>query len=88
MFAVTSRTRGPHGASTGASEDMPERRTTERRIGERRRAGESVDVTRIEHENLTRQVEDNILALRRLEAEVRRLRDRLDQLTSPQKRTG
>jgi hypothetical protein len=58
-----------------------ERRGGVRRGGDRPSAAAAVDVTRIEHENVVKQVDENMRAVRRLEAEVRRLRERLDALT-------
>jgi hypothetical protein len=51
------------------------RRDFERRTGI---PGASVDVTRIEHENLCSQVAENVRALRRLEQEVQALRELLE----------
>jgi hypothetical protein len=60
---------------------IPERRSLERRTQERRQsASESVDVTRIEHENLFNQVQQNEAAIRRLETELRRMREALEAL--------
>jgi hypothetical protein len=43
-----------------------ERRRSERRLP----AGQSVDVTRLEHENLCRQMDEALRMLRRIEAEL------------------
>jgi hypothetical protein len=59
---------------------------TERRNRERRRdfdsrratASTSLDVTRIEHENLCSQVAENVRVLRRLEQEIQALRELLE----------
>jgi hypothetical protein len=57
------------------------RRRNERRQGERRHfPGESIDVTRVEHENLFHVVEQLLQKLRVLERELRDHRDRLDQI--------
>ncbi len=49
----------------------PTRQDVERRRGERRAsAGDSVDVTRLEHENLYGQVEEILRSLRRIEHEL------------------
>jgi hypothetical protein len=42
-----------------------------------RSAAEALDVSRIEHENLSRLVEEHSRSIRRLEEEVRRLREEL-----------
>jgi len=46
-----------------------------------------VDVTRIEHENLYNQVMENVRALRRIEAELVRIRTLLEQRASSSTRT-
>ena len=59
---------------------------TERRRDERRRRldrranrpGTSVDVTRLEHENLCNQVAENVRMLRRIEHEIRTIRGLLE----------
>jgi hypothetical protein len=57
------------------------RRRNERRQGERRYfPGESIDVTRVEHENLFHVVEQLLQKLRVLERDLRDHRDRLDQI--------
>jgi len=57
------------------------RRRNERRQGERRHCpGELIDVTRVEHENLYRVVEQMLQKLRLLESDLRDHRDRLDQI--------
>jgi hypothetical protein len=55
-----------------------DRRDGERRDGDRRGRPGDVDVTRVEHENLSTQVMQNAHDIRRLEAEVRRLRAEVD----------
>jgi hypothetical protein len=60
--------------------------TDSRRGAERRRSvdrrltkvSDSLDVTRIEHENLYNQVMDNVRALRRIEAEITIIRAMLE----------
>jgi hypothetical protein len=60
--------------------------TDSRRGAERRRSvdrrltkvSDSLDVTRIEHENLYNQVMDNVRALRRIEAEIAVIRGMLE----------
>jgi len=47
-----------------------ERRHTDRRQAQRRTAGASLDVTRIEHENLYQKVEEVARALHRVEHEL------------------
>lgn len=59
----------------------PDRRGSERRVRERRSAAESLDVSRIEHENLLKQVEANTRLLHRLEEDVRQLKARMASLT-------
>ena len=52
-----------------------ERRTLERRRGDRRQSpSETLDVCRLEFENLSTQVEANVQSLRRIEHELRNLR--------------
>ena len=58
----------------------------DRRHGDRRspfdrreHASARTDVTRIEHENLYNQVMENVRALRRIEAELTRIRSLLEQ---------
>ena len=51
------------------------RRSVDRRLT---RVSDSVDVTRIEHENLYNQVMDNVRALRRIEAEIAVIRAMLE----------
>jgi hypothetical protein len=51
------------------------RRSVDRRLT---RVSDSVDVTRIEHENLYNQVMDNVRALRRIEAEITVIRAMLE----------
>lgn len=51
------------------------RRSVDRRLT---RVSDSVDVTRIEHENLYNQVMDNVRALRRIEAEITIIRAMLE----------
>jgi hypothetical protein len=54
----------------------PDRRSQEKRCGQDRRKGPGVlDVARIEHENLFKQVEEHDRAIRRLEGEVRRIHE-------------
>jgi len=56
-------------------------RPNERRQGERRHSpGESIDVTRVEHENLFHFVEQLLQKLRVLERDLRDHRDRLDEI--------
>jgi hypothetical protein len=51
-----------------------ERRSHQRRDGDRRTfPSETVDVTRLEHENLYEQVEEILRMLKRMEAELREL---------------
>jgi hypothetical protein len=57
-----------------------EQRRADRRAAERRTAGRAVDVSRIEHENLTGQVAANVRALRRIEQELRNLRSLIEQI--------
>jgi hypothetical protein len=53
-----------------------ERRTSgERRHLDRRTPGESVDVTRLEHENVCRQIDELLRSVRRLEQELGRQRN-------------
>jgi len=65
---------------------IPERRARERRNAprepsqDRRAASASLDVTRIEHENLYSQVQQNAEHIRRLETELRRIRELLESL--------
>jgi len=55
----------------------------ERRTGARRMfPSERVDVTRLEHENLCRQVEEVVRLLRRIEAQLRAQDDRITALES------
>jgi hypothetical protein len=56
---------------TDAHRNAERRRSVDRRLA---RASDSVDVTRIEHENLYNQVMENVRALRRIEAEVAAIR--------------
>lgn len=57
------------------------RRRNERRQGERCHfPGESINVTRVEHENLFHVVEQLLQKLRVLERDLRDHRDRLDQI--------
>jgi hypothetical protein len=58
---------------------MPE----ERRRGERRSfPGQQIDVTRLEHENLCRQIDEVLRSIRRIEAELRTQADRIAVLES------
>jgi hypothetical protein len=59
-----------------------ERRSRERRNTERRQQppGHLVDVTRMEHENLCRQVDDVLRLLRRMEAELQRHQQRIEKI--------
>jgi hypothetical protein len=57
-----------------------EQRRGERRAAERRKASTAVDVSRIEHENLTEQVAANGRALRKVEQELRNLRSLIEQM--------
>ena len=61
-----------------------DRRVAERRATQRASATAQLDVSRIEHENLTKQVASHQQAIRRLEEEVRRLRD---QAGAPRRRS-
>ena len=58
------------------------RKKAERRIhtSRRRPAGDSVDVTRLEHENLYDQVEGMLRSLRRIEDELQETRQRIGAL--------
>jgi hypothetical protein len=56
---------------TDAHRHGERRRSVDRRLA---RASDSIDVTRIEHENLYNQVMENVRALRRIEAEVAAIR--------------
>ncbi len=50
----------------------------ERRVAERRRApSESIDVTRLEHENLCHQMDEVLRLLRRVETELHGLGERI-----------
>jgi hypothetical protein len=51
------------------------RRSVDRRLN---KVSDSLDVTRIEHENLYNQVMDNVRALRRIEAEIAVIRGMLE----------
>jgi hypothetical protein len=51
------------------------RRSVDRRLA---RASDSIDVTRIEHENLYNQVMENVRALRRIESELAVIRAMLE----------
>jgi len=71
--------------STGLAPDLvvanERRRRNERRQGERRHfPSESIDVTRVEHENLFHVVEQMLQKIRVLERDLRDHRDRLDQI--------
>ena len=55
-----------------------ERRKSDRRVKERRNAGDATDVTRAEHDNLMRAVAENAAAIRRMEASIRRIADHLN----------
>lgn len=68
-----------------ASELRAERRVGERRATQRPSAAASVDVSRIEHENLLKQVAAHEQAIRRLEEEVRRLREQTGAPRRPSK---
>ena len=57
-----------------------ERRDGERRDGDRRSRPDDMDITRVEHENLTTQVMQNAHDIRRIDAELRRLRAEVDAL--------
>ena len=61
---------------------MVERRSRQRRNVERRQRapGDSIDVTRLEHENLCRQVDDVLRMLRRIEAELQRQQQRIERI--------
>lgn len=61
---------------------MVERRSRERRNVERRQKapGHSVDVTRLEHENLCGQIDEVLRMLRRLEAELQRQQQRIERI--------
>lgn len=61
---------------------MVERRSRQRRNVERRQhaPGDSVDVTRLEHENLCRQVDEVLRMLRRVEAELQRQQQRIERI--------
>jgi hypothetical protein len=53
---------------------------TERRIGERRLRGNAIDVSRLEYENLFRQVDDVVRRIQRIELTLHRLDARLETL--------
>jgi hypothetical protein len=59
-----------------------ERRSRERRNVERRQEppGHSIDVTRLEHENLCQQVDEVLRMLRRIEAELQRQQQRIERI--------
>jgi hypothetical protein len=58
-----------------------DRRFGERRLREDRRKAPSatLDVSRLEHENLYQQVMENVRSLRRIERELRRLRELIEE---------
>jgi hypothetical protein len=58
-----------------ARRGIERRRSVDRRLT---RVSDSLDVTRIEHENLYNQVMDNVRALRRIEAEIAVIRAMLE----------
>jgi hypothetical protein len=58
-----------------ARRNIDRRRSVDRRLP---RASDSLDVTRIEHENLYNQVMENVRALRRIEAEIAVIRAMLE----------
>ena len=58
-----------------ARRNIDRRRSVDRRLT---RASDSLDVTRIEHENLYNQVMENVRALRRIEAEIAVIRAMLE----------
>ena len=58
-----------------ARRGVDRRRSVDRRLT---RVSDSLDVTRIEHENLYNQVMDNVRALRRIEAEIAVIRAMLE----------
>jgi hypothetical protein len=59
-----------------------ERRSGQRRNVERRQhaPGDAIDVTRLEHENLCRQVDEVLRMLRRIEAEAQRQLLRIERI--------
>jgi hypothetical protein len=58
-----------------------ELRVNQRRQGDRRvTPGDAMDVSRLEHENLCAEVEENVRTLRRIEHELRNLRLLIEQL--------
>jgi hypothetical protein len=61
-----------------------DRRIAERRVAPRASAAAQLDVSRIEHENLVKQVAAHEQAIRRLDEEVRRLRE---QAGAPRRRS-
>ena len=55
----------------------------DRRIGERRLTGSEVDVSRVEHENLFRQVDEVLRRVKRIELELGQHHARIEALERP-----
>jgi hypothetical protein len=59
----------------------------ERRIGDRRLTGSALDVSRLEHENLFRQVDEVLRRITRMELELREQEARLEALENARRAT-
>ncbi len=80
MIDLDSRRSGPQHVSCFTRDMNDDRRSGERRRADRRlNAGEALDVTRIEHDNLAAQVAANVRSLHRIEHELRALRAMIEQ---------
>jgi hypothetical protein len=70
-------------AGTSLGSGMIERRRGERRNGDRRATpGTTLDVSRLEHENLCHQVDEILRSIRRMETELYGMNERLRHVES------